>query len=74
MQVIAECLLQVQVEVRLRVIHYSKKMLGTCSQASTAKVRGEKIAPTLCPDLARSAAAHATRTLAVHDTMRFKQR
>ena len=25
-------------EVRLRVIHFSKKMLGTCSQASTAKV------------------------------------
>ena len=47
MQLIAECLLHVQVEVRLRVIHYSKKMLGTCSQASTAKVRGEKIAPAL---------------------------
>lgn len=47
MQVIAEYLLHVQVEVRLRVIQYSKKMLGTCSQASTAKVRGEEIAPTL---------------------------
>lgn len=27
-----------QVEVRLRVIQYSKQMLGTCTQASTAKV------------------------------------
>ena len=32
------CLSQMQIEVRLRVIHYSKKMLGSCSQASSAKV------------------------------------
>ena len=33
-----DCLSQLQVEVRLRVIHYSKTILGSCSQASSAKV------------------------------------
>ena len=36
--------MNMQVEVRLRVIQYSKQMLGTCAQASTAKV-GTAIVP-----------------------------
>ena len=40
-----DCLSQLQIEVRLRVIHYSKKMLGSCSQASSAKVTVPAAAP-----------------------------
>lgn len=43
MVMVCNSLLHMQVEVRLRVIHYSKQMLGTCAHASTAKVNGVNV-------------------------------